>query len=50
MWSNGTKKNEKKNEHTFSEMKCFDLNELWRENPVLETSNINSQRESSVGV
>lgn len=30
-------------------MKCFERNELRGESPVVETSNINSQRESSVG-
>lgn len=39
---------QKKNTH-FLKMKCFERNEWWRESPFVETSNINSQRESSVG-
>lgn len=38
----------KKNTH-FLKMKCFERNDLWGESPLVETSNINSQRESSVG-
>ena len=39
---------QKKNTH-FLKMKCFERNGWWRESPFAETSNINSQRESSVG-
>lgn len=39
---------QKKNRH-FQKMKCFERNEWGRESPLMETSNVNSQRESRVG-
>lgn len=42
-------KKRKKENTRFLKMKCFERNELRGESPVVETSNINSQRESSVG-
>lgn len=49
MWSNCMVSWCKKKNRHFQKMKCFERNEWGRESPLMETSNVNSQRESRVG-